>query len=104
MHVRALSNEKSSVSFAHAQSFSDELITEGRREHFSQRAAHWLKSLELDGLLVQWMFPGQGNGRPSDRQNLPRLMAQLRQVFKASGANLAGILQDTLTPCYTHNI
>lgn len=69
-----------------SKSFSDELITEGRREHFSQRAAHWLKSLQLDGLLVQWMFPGQGNGRPSDRQNLPRLMAQLREAFKAENS------------------
>ncbi|CAN8001997.1 unnamed protein product [Ixodes hexagonus] len=69
-----------------SKAFSDELITEGRREHFAQRAVRWLRSLRLDGLLVQWMFPGQGNGRPSDRQNLPRLMAQLRKAFKAENS------------------
>ncbi|XP_064486918.1 chitinase-3-like protein 2 [Ornithodoros turicata] len=73
-----------------SRSFSDELLTEGRREHFAQRAARWLRARGLDGLHVHWMYPGQGNGRPSDRQNLPRFLAQLRKSFdsRMKGRNL----------------
>lgn len=76
---------RETILFLYRQAFSDELITEGRREHFAQRAVRWLRGHHLDGLQMHWMFPGQGNGRPSDRQNLPRLLHQLKQAFKASG-------------------
>ncbi|KAH9364227.1 hypothetical protein HPB48_000548 [Haemaphysalis longicornis] len=69
-----------------SKSFSDELITEGRREHLAQRSVHWLRARHMDGMHVQWMYPGEGNGRPSDRENFPRLLAQLRHAFKASSS------------------
>ncbi|KAH7973952.1 hypothetical protein HPB49_007632 [Dermacentor silvarum] len=68
-----------------SKSFSDELITEGRREHLAQRSVRWLRARHLDGMHVQWMYPGEGNGRPSDRENFPKLLAQIRNAFRASG-------------------
>lgn len=66
-----------------SKSFSDELITEGRREHLAQRSVHWLRTRHMDGMHIQWMYPGEGNGRPSDRENFPRLLAQLRHAFRS---------------------
>ncbi|KAH8031350.1 hypothetical protein HPB51_016408 [Rhipicephalus microplus] len=67
-----------------SKSFSDELITEGRREHLAQRSVRWLRTRRLDGMHIQWMYPGEGNGRPSDRENFPKLLAQIGSAFKAS--------------------
>ncbi|KAH7976247.1 hypothetical protein HPB52_010378 [Rhipicephalus sanguineus] len=67
-----------------SKSFSDELITEGRREHLAQRSVRWLRAHRLDGMHIQWMYPGEGNGRPSDRENFPKLLAQIRNAFRAS--------------------
>ncbi|XP_065284820.1 chitinase-3-like protein 2 [Dermacentor albipictus] len=69
-----------------SKSFSDELITEGRREHFAQRGVRWLRARHLDGMHVQWMYPGEGNGRPSDRENFPKLLAQIRNAFRAESS------------------
>lgn len=69
-----------------SRSFSDELITEGRREHLAQRSVRWLRARHLDGMHIQWMYPGEGNGRPSDRENFPKLLAQIRNAFKAENS------------------
>lgn len=69
-----------------SKSFSDELITEGRREHLAQRSVRWMRARHLDGMHVQWMYPGEGNGRPSDRENFPKLLAQLRKAFKTESS------------------
>lgn len=69
-----------------SKSFSDELITEGRREHLAQRSVRWLRARHLDGMHVQWMYPGEGNGRPSDRENFPKLLAQIRNAFRAESS------------------
>ncbi|KAL1473188.1 hypothetical protein MTO96_038860, partial [Rhipicephalus appendiculatus] len=69
-----------------SKSFSDELITEGRREHLAQRSVRWLRARRLDGMHIQWMYPGEGNGRPSDRENFPKLLAQIRNAFKAKSS------------------
>ncbi|KAL1487004.1 hypothetical protein MTO96_046712, partial [Rhipicephalus appendiculatus] len=37
-----------------SKSFSDELITEGRREHLAQRSVRWLRARRLDGMHIQW--------------------------------------------------
>lgn len=69
-----------------SKSFSDELITEGRREHLAQRSVRWLRAHRLDGMHIQWMYPGEGNGRPSDRENFPKLLAQIRNAFRAESS------------------
>ncbi|KAH9367004.1 hypothetical protein HPB48_000056 [Haemaphysalis longicornis] len=70
-----------------SQSFSDQLSTEGQRDRFAKRSVRWLQARRLDGMHVQWMYPGEGNGRPTDRQNFPKLLSQLRRAFKSQSGS-----------------
>jgi chitinase len=66
-------------------SFSDAALTARSRERFISSAVRFIERHHLDGLDIDWEYPGQpGNGntfRPEDKQNYTLLLAELRQRF-----------------------
>jgi chitinase len=65
--------------------FSDMALTERRRALFIQSAVEFIKRYQLDGLDIDWEYPGQvgaGNRfRRVDKQNYTFLLKELRQRF-----------------------
>lgn len=65
--------------------FSDAALTARSRERFISSALRFIERHHLDGLDIDWEYPGQpGNGntfRPEDKQNYTLLLAELRQRF-----------------------
>lgn len=70
-----------------SKSFSDQLSTEDQRDRFAKRSVRWLNARRLDGMHVQWMFPGEGNGRPTDRENFPKLLSKLKRAFTSQSGS-----------------
>lgn len=67
--------------------FSDAALTEQARRRFAESAAALLVAFGLDGLDVDWEYPGQvGEGnvyRPEDRENFTLLLAAVRAELAA---------------------
>lgn len=65
--------------------FSDMALTHASRARFIDSAAAFIRQYKLDGLDIDWEFPGQigaGNRfRPEDKENYTRLLLELRQRF-----------------------
>jgi chitinase len=65
--------------------FSDMALTRASRARFIDSVAAFLRQYKLDGLDVDWEFPGQvgaGNRfRPEDKENYTLLLRELRQRF-----------------------
>lgn len=63
--------------------FSDAALTPRSRERFISSAVRFIERYKLDGLDIDWEYPGQpgaGNTfRPEDKQNYTLLLAELRQ-------------------------
>jgi len=65
--------------------FSDAALTEKSRAVFIQSVMGFLKFYDLDGLDVDWEYPGMAgasqNFRNEDKQNFTQLLEELRQRF-----------------------
>lgn len=65
--------------------FSDVALTHQSRARFILSAVRFVERYKLDGLDIDWEYPGQvGNGntfRPQDKQNFTLLLAELRHRF-----------------------
>ena len=65
--------------------FSDAALTPASRRVFIDSAVDLIRRHQLDGLDIDWEFPGQvgaGNGfRPEDKHNFTLLLQELRQRF-----------------------
>lgn len=65
--------------------FSDAALTPHSRAKFIASAVSFIQRYKLDGIDLDWEYPGQvGNGntfRPEDRHNFTLLLAELRQRF-----------------------
>jgi chitinase len=72
--------------------FSDAALTKESRETFIQSAAAFVTKYNLDGLDIDWEYPGLiGNGnvfRPEDKQNYTALLKELRHAFNREGKRL----------------
>jgi chitinase len=70
--------------------FSDISLTKQSREVFIQSTMDFLTRYDLDGLDVDWEYPGMpGSGhpfRPEDKQNFTLLLKELRQRFTQQSA------------------
>lgn len=70
--------------------FSDAALTEKSRLVFIESALDLIKRYSLDGLDIDWEYPGQpgaGNTyRPEDQQNFTLLLKELRQRFDRESA------------------
>lgn len=65
--------------------FSDAALTKASRKVFIDSAVAFVEKYQLDGLDVDWEYPGLiGNGnvfRPEDKQNYTALLQELRHAF-----------------------
>ena len=68
--------------------FSDMALTRERRAVFEDSVMQFLTRFDLDGLDIDWEYPGMpGAGhpfRPEDKQNFTALLKELRERFDAS--------------------
>lgn len=73
-----------------ADHFSDAALTEASRARFAESAVALLTRHQLDGLDIDWEYPGHpGPGikyRPEDKQNFTALLRELRQSLEAASA------------------
>ncbi|MEE4176604.1 MAG: glycoside hydrolase family 18 protein [Bacteroides sp.] len=71
--------------------FSDMAMTAKNRAIFIQSAVDFLKKHELDGLDLDWEYPGlPGNNnihRPEDKENFTALLSECRQALDELGGN-----------------
>ena len=69
--------------------FSDAALTAASRRVFVTSAVEFIRRHDLDGVDVDWEYPGlRGNGnvhRPEDKENFTALMAQLRAALDRDG-------------------
>lgn len=72
--------------------FSDMALTRRSRERFIQSVVEFIEHNQLDGLDIDWEYPGlPGDGnrfRPQDKQNYTRLLKGLRKRFNREGKKL----------------
>ncbi|MGH8242136.1 MAG: glycoside hydrolase family 18 protein [Steroidobacteraceae bacterium] len=73
-----------------AEGFSDAALTSESRKRFARSAVDLLRRHRLDGIDLDWEYPGQGvagiNYRPEDRENFTRLLQDVRAQLDAASA------------------
>jgi chitinase len=78
--------------WAWSGSFSDMVLTSESRALFIESVVDYLERNHLDGLDIDWEYPGMvgaGNRfRPEDKQNFTLLLRGLRQSFDREGVRL----------------
>ncbi|MEM6321795.1 MAG: glycoside hydrolase family 18 protein [Bacteroidota bacterium] len=72
-----------------SKNFSDAVLTPESREIFAQSALDFLKKHQLDGIDLDWEYPGlPGNGnphRPEDKENFTAILQLIREKLDAYG-------------------
>ena len=72
-----------------AEWFSDAAVTADARCRFATSAVAVMKEHQLDGLDIDWEYPGQPGGgnryRPEDKQNFTLLLEEVRRELDRSG-------------------
>ena len=75
-----------------SKGFSDMAASPENRAKFVESVVRFLEDYELDGLDIDWEYPGMlGNNnpyRPEDRENFTALMRELREAMDATGRKL----------------
>jgi chitinase len=70
-----------------AEGFSDAALTESSRQAFAQNAVDLIRQYELDGVDLDWEYPGQGVAgikyRAADKENFTLLVKTLREQLDA---------------------
>jgi chitinase len=73
-----------------ADGFSDAALTDSSRRTFADSAVTLLREYELDGIDLDWEYPGQGVAgikyRDADKQNFTLLLKTLREELDAARA------------------
>ncbi len=73
-----------------AEGFSDAALTDASREVFARSAVEFLEAHALDGIDLDWEYPGQGVAgikyRAEDKENFTLLLKTLRQRLDADSA------------------
>jgi chitinase len=73
-----------------ADGFSDTALTDASRHTFARSVVALLKQYDLDGVDLDWEYPGQGVAgiryRDADKQNFTLLLKALREELDAGGA------------------
>ncbi|WP_433982858.1 glycosyl hydrolase family 18 protein [Tunturiibacter empetritectus] len=71
--------------------FSDMSLTRQRRKIFIESAVQFIEKYELDGLDIDWEYPGMSGDnhrfRPEDKQNYTLLLKELRTRFNHEEEN-----------------
>ncbi len=73
-----------------ADGFSDAALTEGSRQAFTRSAVEFVRAHGVDGLDLDWEYPGQGVAgiefRAEDKRNFTLLLKALRSQLDAASA------------------
>jgi chitinase len=73
-----------------ADGFSDAALTDASRAAFADSAVEFVRKYSLDGVDIDWEYPGQGVAgikyRAEDRQNFTLLLRALREKLDAASA------------------
>ena len=68
-----------------ADGFSDAALTPTSRYNFAREAKRWVDEYNLDGIDIDWEYPGSSasgiRSRPQDRENFTLLLTALRDVL-----------------------
>lgn len=76
--------------WAWSENFSDAALTDTSRARFARSAVDLLNTYALDGIDVDWEYPGQQGEdnvyRPEDRQHFTLMLKALREHLDAQGA------------------
>jgi chitinase len=84
-----------------ADGFSDASLTDASRAVFARSAVELLRQYALDGIDLDWEYPGQGAAgiryRPEDKQNFTRLVATLRHELDAESVKQRRTASDRLS-------
>ena len=71
-----------------ADGFSDAALTEASRNTFAQSVVELLRIHDVDGIDLDWEYPGQGvagiKHRPEDKQNFTLLLKTVREHLEAA--------------------
>lgn len=65
--------------------FSQVVGNSGTRSRFVENAVNFLKQYNFDGLDIDWEYPNQRGGQPSDRENFVALLRELKEAFSKYG-------------------
>ncbi|XP_076666712.1 chitinase-3-like protein 1 [Andrena cerasifolii] len=65
--------------------FSQVASNPGTRTQFVRNVVNFLKQYNFDGFDVDWEYPNQRGGQPSDKENYVALLRELRQAFNPLG-------------------
>ena len=72
-----------------AGGFSDMAVSPESREKFAQSVYEFVQKYQLDGLDMDWEYPGipaaGTKARPEDKENFTAIMKRLRQVLDSTG-------------------
>jgi len=72
--------------------FSDMALTSESRRIFIQSVIEFIELYQLDGLDIDWEYPGMAGAtnhfRPEDKQNYTRILAELRKQFDSEEKKL----------------
>ncbi|MEA1896033.1 MAG: glycoside hydrolase family 18 protein [Bacteroidota bacterium] len=70
-----------------SKNFSDAVLTDGSREVFANSAIAFMQKHKIDGIDLDWEYPGQiGDGniyRPEDKENFTAILKLLREKLDA---------------------
>ena len=84
-----------------ADGFSDAALTDASRATFADSAVEFVRKYSLDGIDIDWEYPGQGVAgikyRAEDRENFTRLLRTLREKLDAASAVQGRIGSDGYT-------
>jgi chitinase len=73
-----------------AEGFSDAALTDSSRHVFADSAARLLREYSLDGIDIDWEYPGQGVAgikyRPEDKHNFTLLLQTVRATLDSQSA------------------
>ncbi len=87
--------------------FSDMALTRRSRGRFIDSAVRFVEKYNLDGVDIDWEYPGiAGNNnkfRPEDKQNYTLLLMELRQRFDREGRRLGRHLVTSIATGASHN-
>ena len=83
-----------------ADGFSDAALTPASRYNFAREAKRWVDEYGLDGIDIDWEYPGSSasgiRSRPQDRENFTLLLTALRDVLGADAwLSVAGTGEDS---------
>lgn len=88
-----------------ADGFSDAALTPTSRYNFAREARRWVQQYGLDGIDIDWEYPGSSasgiKSRPQDGANFTLLLTALRDVL---GANAWISVAGTGQPSYIKNV